>query len=196
MTEPTQPMDLPLDVAGPVQAEVFVVWLNGEQLELTGPCGAAPWIIELESGAAAVHVVVPMRMPIARRTRRIVGGPMLAVGIGLASGAVASAGDAEVEREDALMTRGAYALSRNPMYVGWSAGVLGLASWNPLRVVAGGVDRGRARSRSRDRHRGVTARRPLRLHRRGLSRTRAALSPPSGAGWIRTWIPVLTFPAR
>ena len=36
-----------LDVEGPVQAELFVVWLHGDQLELTGPCGAAPWLIEL-----------------------------------------------------------------------------------------------------------------------------------------------------
>jgi hypothetical protein len=35
------------DVEGPVQAEVFVVWLAGDHLELTGPCGAAPWLIEL-----------------------------------------------------------------------------------------------------------------------------------------------------
>jgi hypothetical protein len=36
-----------LDIDGPVQAEVFVVWLNAGHLELTGPCGAAPWLIEL-----------------------------------------------------------------------------------------------------------------------------------------------------
>jgi hypothetical protein len=36
------------DVEGPVQAEIFVVWLNeDDQLELTGPCGAAPWYVEL-----------------------------------------------------------------------------------------------------------------------------------------------------
>ena len=54
---------------------------------------------------------------------------MLAAGIGLAAWAVASAGHADVEGEDALITDGAYALSRNPMYVGWSVGVLGLAMW-------------------------------------------------------------------
>jgi len=46
-----------LDVEGPVQAEIFVVWLNGEHLELTGPCGAAPWIIELESTEHPVETV-------------------------------------------------------------------------------------------------------------------------------------------
>jgi hypothetical protein len=36
-----------IDISGPVQAEVFVVWLNADHLELTGPCGAGPWLIEL-----------------------------------------------------------------------------------------------------------------------------------------------------
>jgi len=39
-----------LDVEGPVRAELFVVWLHGDQLELTGPCGAAPWLVELGEG--------------------------------------------------------------------------------------------------------------------------------------------------
>jgi hypothetical protein len=46
-----------LDVQGPVQAEVFVVWLNGDRLELTGPCGAAPWIIELETAEHPMETV-------------------------------------------------------------------------------------------------------------------------------------------
>jgi hypothetical protein len=46
-----------IDVDGPVQAEVFVVWLNRAGIELTGPCGAAPWIIELGSTDHPVEVV-------------------------------------------------------------------------------------------------------------------------------------------
>jgi hypothetical protein len=46
-----------IDVDGPVQAEVFVVWLNRAGIELTGPCGAAPWIIELGSADHPVEVV-------------------------------------------------------------------------------------------------------------------------------------------
>jgi hypothetical protein len=45
------------DVEGPVQAEVFVVWLDGDHVALTGPCGAAPWIIELGTGDHPVEVV-------------------------------------------------------------------------------------------------------------------------------------------
>jgi len=79
--------------------------------------------------AAGLHTVLPLRLPIGRWTGRIVGGSLLAAGVGLAAWAVASAGDSDVERDEALITRGAYALSRNPMYEGWSAGVLGLALW-------------------------------------------------------------------
>ena len=80
-------------------------------------------------GAAGLHLVLPLRIPVRRRTARLAGGSALAGGIGLAAWAVASAGEADVERDEALVTRGAYALSRNPMYEGWSAGMLGLAVW-------------------------------------------------------------------
>ena len=80
-------------------------------------------------GAAGLHIVLPLRVPMRRRTARLAGGSVLAGGIGLAAWAVASAGEADVARDEALVTRGAYALSRNPMYEGWSAGVLGLALW-------------------------------------------------------------------
>ena len=46
-----------LDIDGPVQAEVFVVWLNDGSLELSGPCGAGPWLIELGAGDHPVDVV-------------------------------------------------------------------------------------------------------------------------------------------
>jgi len=58
------------DVGSPVQAEVFVIWLNGDHLELTGPCGAAPWIIELGVTEHPVEVVE-------RVVRDVVGEPRL-----------------------------------------------------------------------------------------------------------------------
>ena len=58
------------EVEGPVQAEVFVVWLNGDHLELTGPCGAAPWLIELGEVEHPVAVVE-------RIVRDVVGPPAL-----------------------------------------------------------------------------------------------------------------------
>jgi hypothetical protein len=51
-------------------------------------------------GAVAQDAVIPMDLPIGRRARWIVGGPMLAAGIGLAAWAVISAGEAEIDHEE------------------------------------------------------------------------------------------------
>jgi hypothetical protein len=40
-------MTAPIDVEGPIRAEVFTVALDGEMMILTGPCGPAPWHIEV-----------------------------------------------------------------------------------------------------------------------------------------------------
>lgn len=58
------------DIDGPIVAEVFVVWLNDDRLELTGPCGAAPWLIELGRTDHPVEVVD-------RIVRDVVGAPLL-----------------------------------------------------------------------------------------------------------------------
>ena len=57
-------------VEGPVQAEVFVVWLADGHLELTGPCGAAPWLMEVAASEHPVDVVT-------RMLREVVGEPIL-----------------------------------------------------------------------------------------------------------------------
>ena len=58
------------DVEGPVQAEIFVVWLNGDHLELTGPDGPMPWLLELGATDHPVEVVD-------RLVRDVVGPPRL-----------------------------------------------------------------------------------------------------------------------
>ena len=45
------------DVVGPVQAEVFLVWRDGGRVELTGPCGADPWYLQLAEDDHPVEVV-------------------------------------------------------------------------------------------------------------------------------------------
>jgi protein-S-isoprenylcysteine O-methyltransferase Ste14 len=77
--------------------------------------------------ASGLHWVLPLPIPLARSTRLVLAGPMLGLGIGLVAWAVASAGAAEVETDSELVTGGAYAHTRNPMYLGWNLGVLGLA---------------------------------------------------------------------
>jgi hypothetical protein len=58
------------DIDSPVQAEVFVVWDHDGRLELTGPCGAAPWLLELGASDHPVGVVD-------RIVRDVVGQPLL-----------------------------------------------------------------------------------------------------------------------
>jgi hypothetical protein len=57
-----------LDVEGPVQAEVFLLWLDRDEPALTGPCGAAPWYLEVAADEDPLEVV-------ARAIERVVGPP-------------------------------------------------------------------------------------------------------------------------
>jgi hypothetical protein len=45
------------DVDSPVQAEVFVVWLDGDTIRLTGPDGPQPWLLQLGATEHPVEVV-------------------------------------------------------------------------------------------------------------------------------------------
>src|SRR3954453_10525752 len=58
------------DVDSPVQAEVFVVWLDGDRIHLTGPDGPQPWILQLGPSEHPVEVVD-------RIVRDVVGPPIL-----------------------------------------------------------------------------------------------------------------------
>ncbi len=49
---------IPLDVDGPVTIEVFTVAHGHEGLVLTGPCGAAPWLIETGEGEHPLETAV------------------------------------------------------------------------------------------------------------------------------------------
>ena len=58
------------DVESLVRAEIFLVWLNGDQLELTGPDGPIPWVIQLDDVEHPVQAVE-------RIVRGLVGAPLL-----------------------------------------------------------------------------------------------------------------------
>jgi hypothetical protein len=49
---------IPLDVGGPVTIEVFTVANGNAGLMLTGPCGAAPWLIETGEGEHPLDTAV------------------------------------------------------------------------------------------------------------------------------------------
>jgi hypothetical protein len=58
------------DVDSPVQAEIFVVWLDGDRIALTGPDGPQPWLLQLGPTEHPVEVVD-------RIVRDVVGPPIL-----------------------------------------------------------------------------------------------------------------------
>ena len=58
------------DVDSPVQAEVFVLWLDGDRIQLTGPDGPQAWILQLGATEHPVEVVD-------RIVRDVVGPPLL-----------------------------------------------------------------------------------------------------------------------
>ena len=48
---------LTFDVEGPVRAEIHLVWLDGDRIEITGPDGPRPWIVQLDDAEHPVEVV-------------------------------------------------------------------------------------------------------------------------------------------
>jgi len=64
MPEPRPVYDFAVE--GPVQAEIFVVTLLDGRIVLTGPCGAAPWLVEVGADDDPVDTV-------ARLTRSNIG---------------------------------------------------------------------------------------------------------------------------
>ena len=61
---------LGLDVEGPVQAEVFVLFRDDDRLHLTGPCGVDPWYLEVGADEDPMAVV-------AAAVRRVIGEPVV-----------------------------------------------------------------------------------------------------------------------
>src|SRR5262245_51866324 len=58
------------DVSGPVQAEVFVLYRASQAPMLTGPCGPAPWYLEVAADEDPMVVV-------SRAVERVVGAPIV-----------------------------------------------------------------------------------------------------------------------
>ena len=84
-----------------------------------------------------VHVAIPIRLPLPA-WMGFLGAALVTSGGALVAWAVASAAETSVEEPQELVTTGAYAVSRNPMYVGWGAAVLGttILNRNPWLLIA------------------------------------------------------------
>jgi protein-S-isoprenylcysteine O-methyltransferase Ste14 len=81
----------------------------------------------LLAGGLILQRVRPKPLSSVGRIRRVAGWCCIASSIALAAWATGAAAQLDLERPDRLVTLGPYAMSRNPMYVGWTGIYLGMA---------------------------------------------------------------------
>jgi protein-S-isoprenylcysteine O-methyltransferase Ste14 len=74
-----------------------------------------------------LQVLAPWPLPLPAWIGHGCGWPLLLGGLGLGAWAVRAAADVDLERPDQLVDNGPYAYSRNPMYVAWTVGYVGIA---------------------------------------------------------------------
>ena len=98
--------------------------------------------------SGVLHLARPWRLPGSRQLHSGVGWPLVGAGVAISASAVRAASDVDLERPSTLISSGPYAISRNPMYVGWTLLYLGGAlitrnAWMvaSLSVVAGVIHR-------------------------------------------------------
>ncbi len=77
--------------------------------------------------SAVLYLVHPWRLPSGRRLYSGAGWTLVGTGIAISASAVRAASDVDLERPSTLISTGPYAISRNPMYVGWTLLYLGAA---------------------------------------------------------------------
>jgi protein-S-isoprenylcysteine O-methyltransferase Ste14 len=98
--------------------------------------------------SGVLHLARPWRLPGSRQLHSGVGWPLVGAGVAISASAVRAASDVDLERPSTLISSGPYAISRNPMYVGWTLLYLGGAlitrnAWMvaSLSVVGGVIHR-------------------------------------------------------
>jgi protein-S-isoprenylcysteine O-methyltransferase Ste14 len=74
-----------------------------------------------------LQVVTPWSLPWPARLGQGCGWPLILAGLWLGAWAVRAAGGVDLDRPDQLVGRGPYARSRNPMYLAWTLGYVGIA---------------------------------------------------------------------
>jgi protein-S-isoprenylcysteine O-methyltransferase Ste14 len=85
-----------------------------------------PFLFGIGAGLV-LHRLWPRRLPGSDTLRRVLGCSMLGAGSALVASAWSVVGQVDLERPARLVSAGPYAISRNPMYVGWGLLHLGAA---------------------------------------------------------------------
>jgi protein-S-isoprenylcysteine O-methyltransferase Ste14 len=74
-----------------------------------------------------LQVVTPWRLPWPARIGQGSGWPLILAGLWLGAWAVRATAGVDLERPNQLVDSGPYAYGRNPMYIAWTAGYIGVA---------------------------------------------------------------------
>lgn len=77
--------------------------------------------------SGVLHFTRPWRLTGSRRLYRGVGWTLVGTGVAISASAVRAASEVDLGRPSTLISSGPYAISRNPMYVGWTLLYLGAA---------------------------------------------------------------------
>jgi protein-S-isoprenylcysteine O-methyltransferase Ste14 len=77
--------------------------------------------------SGVLHLTRPWRLPGSRRLYSSAGWTLVGTGIAISASAVRTVSDVDLERPSTLISTGPYAISRNPMYIGWTSLYLGAA---------------------------------------------------------------------
>lgn len=88
--------------------------------------------------SALLHFAHPWRLPGRRRLHSGTGWTLVGAGVAISATAVRAASDVDLERPSTLISSGPYAISRNPMYVGWALLYIGgaLITQNAWKVAS------------------------------------------------------------
>jgi protein-S-isoprenylcysteine O-methyltransferase Ste14 len=77
--------------------------------------------------SGVLHLAHPWRLSGSKQLYRGAGWTLVGAGVAISASAVRAASEVDLERPSTLIYSGPYAISRNPMYVGWTLLYLGAA---------------------------------------------------------------------